>query len=74
MYAPSIRFLHPLTVFRYDDAPHGHAEVDFVGVVLETDAVLLGPSRGLKRHKLVWVRVDYTTACEWYGLANAPLQ
>ena len=28
MSSPGITVLRPLTVFGYDDAPHGHAEVD----------------------------------------------
>lgn len=49
MDSPGVRVLRPLTVFGYDDAPHGHAEVEFEDVLLDADdAVLLGPGRGFE--------------------------
>ena len=32
MPSPGLRVVRPLTVYGYDDAPHGHAEVEFAGV------------------------------------------
>jgi len=45
---PGVKCVRPLTVFGYDDAPHGHAEVWLEGVELDKSAVVLDEGRGIE--------------------------